>query len=159
MHTGPTRQHNTPRQSGGLTTLASLFALALILTWLLSSGPALSFFQSPTSPLAPTETPRPTRVPTEAKPSSTPTPQVSAPTATPTASPTEMEELAPTPTIVVVSPTVQAAQPTAAPPEHPSSAGGVTLWPWILLGLVSIGAIVGGVFLLRREAPAEKEEE
>ena len=142
------------REARTSVSLAPLFALALFLTLLLSSGKALSFFQSPTSPLPPTET----LLPTEVKPTVSPTPQEPALPIMPP--PTEVvEELTPTPTeVVVVMPAVQAGGATALSSEAPPSKGGVSLWPWILLGVCSLGAIAAGVFLLRREPSIGEEE-
>jgi len=150
------------REMRALASLAPLFVLALFLAWLLSAGRALSFFQSPTSPIPPTEAPLPTETltPTEVRPTATPTPQKAGPTLTPTVPPTEMvAKPTPPPTEVVLMPAVQAAPATVLPAELPPSKGAISLWLWALLGLLSLGAIAAGVFLLRREAPAGEGEE
>ena len=132
-----------------LASLTPLFALALLLAWMLSGGRAFSFFQSPTSPPPPTETPLPTEAPT---------PTEAVPTLTPTVPPTEvLVTLTPPLTEAVQMPAVQAVRPTAPPAELPSSRGTISLWPWVLLGLLSLGAIAVGVYLLRREVPSEEE--
>lgn len=121
-----------------LASLAPIFALALLLAWLLSGEAAISFFESPTSPppkaSAPTETP---------VPPATATSEEVPPTPTPTASPTELTA------VPSASSTEQAKPATAAPAEPSPSQRGSTLWPWVLLGALSIGAIAAGVFLLR----------
>lgn len=138
-----------------LASLAPLFALALLLAWILSGGRAFSSFQSPISPPPLAETPPPTEAPA---PTATPTPRGSVPTSTLTSPPTEvLVTPAPLPTKAVQMPAVQAARPTAPPTEPPPSRGAISLWPWVLLGLLSLGAIGVGVYLLRREAPTEEE--
>jgi len=161
------------RGTRALASLAPLFVLALLLAWLLSAETALSFFQSPTLPPPPTETPLPTETPTsaEVRPTATPTLQEARPTWTPTPPPTEAltpptpppTEVVATPTLapteVVLMPTAQAAQPTVPPTEIPPPKGAISLWPWVLLGLLSLGAIAAGVFLLQREALSGEGEE
>ncbi len=147
------------REVRALASLAPLFTLALLLAWLLSAGRAFSFFQSPTSPppevLPPTEMP----TPTEVRPTATPPPTRALPTLIPTVPPIEMvAEPTLSPTQVVMMPAVQAVHPTALPVESLPSKEAISLWPWVLLGLLSVGAIATGVFLLRREAPSEEGE-
>lgn len=136
-------------------SLVPLFVLALFLTLLLPSGNALSFFQSPNSPIPPIET----LLPLELSPTVSPTPQESA--APTTLSPTEVvDTLIPTPTeVVVVMPAVQVGGATALISEVPPLKGGTSLWPWMLLGFFSLGAIAAGVFLVRREPPDGEDKE
>jgi hypothetical protein len=172
MHTGRAcLWSKITREMRALGSMVPLFALALLLAWLLSAGRALSFFQSPTtSPLPPTEVPLPTEtpVPTEVRPTAPPAevrptapPTEALSVLTPAVPPVEMvAEPTLSATKVVLMPTVQAARPTALPTtELPPSKGVISLWPWILLGFLSLGAISAGVFLLRREAPASEGEE
>jgi len=163
-----------PRERRVLVTLAPLFALALVLAWLLSSETVFSLFQSPTSPLPPTEEaplPTETSTPTDMRPTPTSPPPETPPTLTPTVPPPQ-EVAEPT-----VSPTERVTEPTASPTEaaftpavevaaHPPvsstaetpAKGGLAVWPWVLLGFLSVGAMAAGVFLLRREPRAEDEE-
>jgi len=173
------------RKMRGLASLVPILVLAILLASLLPSQRVLSLFQSPTSPLPtteaeapPTEVPLSTAVtPVESPPpggevplAETPPPTEIRPTA---ASPAEQapptltaavpssegtEEPTPSSTQVALLPAVEvAARPTdpaaAELPERDSP----RLWPWILLGAFSIGAIAAGVFLLQREVPAQEE--
>jgi outer membrane biosynthesis protein TonB len=175
------------RKTRGLASLVPIFALALLLAGLLSSEKALSYFQSPTSPLPtteevppPTEMPSPTVAgpkasppPTEEAPSADtppptqvrPTPTSPPPEAPPTLTatvPTDEEPDKPTPssTQAALLPAVKvAARPTAPAATEIPAGHGLRLWPWILLGVFSIGAIAVGVFLLQREASAQQERE
>jgi len=176
----------TAHRRQGLASLAPLFVLALLLASLLSPERAVCFFQSPISPLPPTEeAPLPTGTPTpsevrstatpatpEAVSTGTPTPSAVRPTlssptpeavltATPTAPPTvEGARLSPVPTDAAFLPAVQVAGPaTVSPAVETSARAGLAVWPWILLvGLLSVGAMVAGVFLLRREVSAKDGE-
>ena len=156
------------REMRALSSLTPLFAVALLLAWLLSGGRVFSFFQSPTSPVPPTQTPLPTQAPTETevRPTSTATPSEAPHTLMPTVPPTSppAEETL-TPTVPPTSPPAEetltpaaevTAHPTVMATELPPSRGVMSLWPWVLLGLLSLGAITAGVFLLRREAPPDE---
>ena len=167
----------------GWASLAPIFALAVLLAWLLSSEEALSYFQSPTSPL-PKETAIPTQMPTsteiERTPSPPPPPDEIAPTRdmlgptaetftptsptseapsvlTATARPTE-EQAVPTPasTEAVPTPAMEGStQATEPMSDELSGKRGAPIWPWGVLGIFSIGAIATGVYLLRREVPGQ----
>ena len=141
------------REMRALSSLTPLFAVALLLAWLLSGGRVFSFFQSPTSPVPPTQTPLPTQAPTETevRPTSTATPSEAPHTLMPTVPPTSP------PAEETLTPAAEVtAHPTVMATELPPSRGVMSLWPWVLLGLLSLGAITAGVFLLRREAPPDE---
>jgi cobalamin biosynthesis Mg chelatase CobN len=167
-----------------LASLAPLFALALVLAWLLSSETALSFFESPASPLPPTEAgPSPTGTPvlTEAGPTPTPPSPETLPTSTSVQPPAEEAttptSLPPEETPADTTPSSEEQrEPTSQPTEAafipavgaashatPSSTGEASanasapVWPWVLLGILSVGAMAAGVFLLRREPVSEDE--
>jgi len=158
------------REMRGVASLGHVFAVALLLAWLLSGGRAFSLFQSPTEPPTPTETPEPTQpaTKTEVMPTSTPLPSEAPPTATPPVpSPSPTAEFTATPAApptsrpaeATLTPTVEGpAPPTVTSAEVPPSEGAMSLWPWMFLGLSSLAAIAAGVFLLRREAYRQEGE-
>ena len=132
--------HKITREMRGLASLAPLFALALLLAWLMSAGTTLAFSQSPTSPPPITEVP---------------------PTFTPTAPPTEVlvATRIPQPTKMILMPVVQSGPEATPHTESPSAEGGTPLWPWALVGSLSVGAIALGAFLLLRRGELAQTEE
>jgi hypothetical protein len=161
----------------GWASLVVMLMLALILAWVFPSDKAFSYFQSPISPLPgqialPTGMPSPTRAePTSSPPpptvESTPTgdtigmntpapPASQAPSTQTAVAPAVEEQTIPSPTLVETVSTPDATGPAqiAEPiPDESPAEGGAPLWPWIVLGVFSVGAMAAGVYLLRREAP------